>query len=183
MAIARQTRVRDIKPVIEALLARRPNGFRNKHVAEALGISPARACQLLARRIQSGELARIDGPRSRYIRGRDWRTADGRFVRGAGSKGFWRSLIRAYPELGYVALRGLGLMKLRSRQQIRAELRGMIGRPRYLVVDFERVNSISEAVAHELFREIPSYWGMQVEAINAEPRVAQTIQYVIRVNY
>lgn len=59
----------------------------------------------------------------------------------------------------------------------------MIGRPRYLVVDFERVNSISEAVAHELFREIPSYWGMQVEAINAEPRVAQTIQYVIRVNY
>jgi len=175
--------VRDIKAVIEALLARRPNGFRNKHVAEALGISPARACQLLARLIQLGELARIDGPRSRYVRGRESGTADGRLVRGARREGFWRSLVQAYPGLAYVALRGLGLTELRTRKQIRTELRGVIQGPRYLVVDFEGVNFISEASARELFREIPLYWRVRVEAINAEPRVTQTIQYVLRANY
>jgi hypothetical protein len=173
--------MRDIKSVIEALLAKRPNGFRNKHLAEALGVSPSRACQLLARRILSGELARIDGPRSRYIRGHDRGVADGSFARGAAPRGFWRALVEDYPKLAYVALRGLGLTELRTRQRIRAELRGMIGRPRYLVVDFEGVDTISEAVARELFLEVPAYWGMQVEAINADPRVAQTIQYIVRV--
>jgi len=57
----------------------------------------------------------------------------------------------------------------------------MLDRPWHLVVDFDGVHSISDAAARELFLSIPGYWGMQVEAINADPRVAQTIQYVVRV--
>jgi hypothetical protein len=41
-------RMRDIEPVIDALLAKRPDGFRNKHLTEVLGVSAARARQLLA---------------------------------------------------------------------------------------------------------------------------------------
>src|SRR5262249_43324901 len=44
--------------VIDQLLRRRPDGFRNKHLAQALGVSRARASQLLAIRVRSGELAR-----------------------------------------------------------------------------------------------------------------------------
>src|SRR5216683_1513447 len=94
MTIARRTRMSDIESVIEALLRERPNGFRNKHVAEALGITPTRACQLLARRIRSGELSRIDGPRTRYIRDHDPRAAKAVFVRGALSMSFWRTLTK-----------------------------------------------------------------------------------------
>ncbi len=181
MAIARRARMRNVEAVIEFLLRERPNGFRNKHVAEALGISPARACQLLARRIRSGELSRIDGPRTRYIRGYDPRVAKEGFARGAPFTSFWRTLTTDYPKLAYVSLRGLGLTELRTRQQIRTALRGMIDRPWHLVVDFDGVHSVSDAAAHELFLSIPGYWGMQVEAINADPRVGQAIQYVVRV--
>src|SRR5260370_27906561 len=181
MAIARRARMRNVEAVIEFVLRERPNGFRNKHVAEALGISPARACQLLARRIRSGELSRIDGPRTRYIRGYDPRVAKEGFARGAPFTSFWRTLTTDYPKLAYVSLRGLGLTELRTRQQIRTALRGMIDRPWHLVVDFDAVHSVADAAAHELFLSIPGYWGMQVEAINADPQVGQAIQYVVRV--
>ncbi len=38
-AIARLAGMKDIQHVIDALLAKRPAGFRNKHLAEALGVS------------------------------------------------------------------------------------------------------------------------------------------------
>src|ERR1700716_3258193 len=144
-------RMRDIEPVIDALLGKRPDGFRNKHLAEALGVSRARASQLLGPRVLSGELARTDGPRSRYIRGPARGRADGSFARGARAGGFWKVLVDAYPQLVYVALRGLGLTELRTRQQIQAALRGVMDHQLFLVVDFEGVHSISEAAARELF--------------------------------
>ena len=173
----------DIESVIEWLLRELPTGFRNKHVAEALGVSPSRACQLLARRIRSGELSRIDGPRTRYIRGHNHRAGNEGFARGAPFRSFWRTLANDYPKLAYVSFRGLGLTELRTRRQIRTALRGMIARPWHLVVDFDGVQTFSDAAAQELFRSIPRYWGMQVQAINAAPPVAQTIQYVLRVGH
>ena len=170
--------MRDIEAVIEALLANRPDGFRNKHLAEALGVSPARACQLLARRVLSGELARTEGPRSKYIRGPDRGEADGSLARGAHFRGFWKVLVDAYPELVYVALRGLGLTEVRTRQQIRGALRGAMDYRRFLIVDFEGVRFISEAASRELFLTAPRRWGLLVEAINLESRVAQAIGHV-----
>jgi hypothetical protein len=170
--------MRDIEPVIEALLARRPAGFRNKHLAEALGVSQTRACQLLASRVLSGELARTEGPRSQYIRGPDRGEADEGLARGAGSGGFWRELVHAYPEVVYVALRALGLIELRTRQQIRGALRGAMDYRRFLIVDFEGVQFISAAASRELFVTLPRRWGMLVEAINVESRVVQTIGHV-----
>jgi hypothetical protein len=59
----------------------------------------------------------------------------------------------------------------------------MIDHGRFLIVDFEGVQSISDAAARELFIRLPLYWGMRVEAINAEPRVAQTIRHVVGTDY
>jgi len=47
MGIAVQNIVRDIQPVFEVLLRRGPNGFRNNHLAQALGASPLRVPRLL----------------------------------------------------------------------------------------------------------------------------------------
>jgi anti-anti-sigma regulatory factor len=91
-------------------------------------------------------------------------------------------LVDAYPQLVYVALRGLGLTELRTRQQIQAALRGVMDHQWFLVVDFEGVHSISEAAARELFLGVPQNWGMGmlIEAINMEPRVARAIGHVVR---
>jgi hypothetical protein len=175
--------MRDIEPVIEGLLAKRPDGFRNKELAEALGVSQGRACQLLARRVVSGELGRTEGPWTRYIRGRDRGEANRGLARGARRWGFWRELVDAFPQLVYVGARRLGLTDLRTRQQLRRALEGMIDHGRFLIVDFEGVQSISDAAARELFIRLPLYWGMRVEAINAEPRVAQTIRHVVGTDY
>src|SRR5215470_6723051 len=41
-------RMMDVEPLIETLLLRRPRGFRNKHFADAVGLSRSRASQLTA---------------------------------------------------------------------------------------------------------------------------------------
>jgi hypothetical protein len=171
----------DIEQVIEELLEKCPAGFRNKHLAAALGVSRPRACQLLAPRVLAGELERTGEGRGRYIRGRDTGKSRNCFARGALPGGFWRALVESYPKFAYVALGGLALTDLRTRQQVRTALRGLPGRPRlFLVVDFEGVQSISQSAAKELFVEVPPDGIMYVEAINMEASVARTVSRVVR---
>jgi hypothetical protein len=170
----------DIEQVIEELLARWPAGFRNKHLAVALGVSRPRACQLLAPRVLSGELERTGEGRGRYVRGMD--SAKGRtgFARGAVHGGFWRALVASYPKLAYLALISLGLTDLRTRQQIRTALRGLPEDPHhFLIVDFEGVRSISQSAIKQLFFELPLKGVLYVEAINMEASVARTVSRVI----
>jgi hypothetical protein len=171
----------DIEQVIEELLARWPAGFRNKHLAAALGVSRPRACQLLAPRVLSGELERTGEGRGRYIRGQDTGESRTGFARGALPAGFWRALVESYPKLAYVALGSLALTDLRTRQQVRAALRGLPKHSHdFLVVDFEGVRSISHSAATALFVEVPQRRIVYIEAINMEASVARTVSRVIR---
>jgi hypothetical protein len=172
--------VRDVEKVIEALLLNKPAGFRNKHFAEALGVSQSRACRLLAPRVLSGELARTGEGRGKYVRGTDAGTAAGGVARGGAPGGLWSELAKDCPRLAYVALSRLALTDLRTRQQVRAALRGLDYDRHYLVVDFEGVHSISQAAAQELFLKVPRYMLMLVEPINMEPVVARIVWHVIR---
>ncbi len=171
----------DIEQVIEELLEKWPAGFRNKHLAAALGVSRPRACQLLAPRVLAGELERTGEGRGRYIRGPDNAKSRTGFARGALPAGFWRALAESYPKLAYLALGSLALADLRTRQQVRAALRGLPKRSyEFLVVDFEGVRSISHSAATELFVEVPPHGIMYVEAINMEASLARTVARVIR---
>ncbi len=82
--------------------------------------------------------------------------------------------------LAYVALSLLGLSEVRTRQQVRAALRGLADRHRFLVVDFEGVHSISEAASRELFLKVPQNSGMFVQPINLEPMVARRVLSIVR---
>ncbi len=171
----------DIEQVIEELLEKWPAGFRNKHLAAALGVSRPRACQLLAPRVLLGELERTGEGRGRYIRGIDTGKSRTGFARGALPAGFWRALVKSYPKLAYVAFASLALTDLRTRQQVRSALRGLYNYSHdFLVVDFEGVRSISHSAATELFVEAPQHGILYIEAINMEPSIARTVSRVIR---
>jgi hypothetical protein len=146
--------VKDVEKVIEALLLKRPAGFRNKHFAEALGVSQSRACRILAPRVLSGELARTGEGRGKYVRGTDAGIAVGGVARGAIRGGLWSELAKDCPRLAYVAFSRLALTDLRTRQQVRA--------------------------AQELLLKVPRYMLMLVEPINMEHVVARIVWHVIR---
>jgi hypothetical protein len=171
----------DVDQVIEELLEKWPAGFRNKHLAAALGVSRPRACQLLASRVLSGELERTGEGRGRYIRGMDHGNSRAGFARGALPLGFWRALVESQPKLGYLALSSIGLTDLRTRQQVRAALRGLPERHHdFLVVDFEGVQSISPSAGKELFVGVPRHGILYVEAINMDASLARIVSRVIR---
>ena len=172
----------DVEQVIEDLLAKWRGGFRNKHLAEALGVSRARASQLLAMRELSGELSRIGENRGRYIRGRYGGHRKTGFARGAMPAEFWSALAACYPKLAYLSLGGLGLQHVRTRQQIRTALRGVSDRrPDFLVIDFEDVQTISHAAARALLIDVPSHEHiLYVEPINMRAPLALTVWRVIR---
>src|SRR6266849_5221148 len=86
--------VKDVENVIQALLLKRPAGFRNKHFAEALGVSQSRACRILAPRVLSGELARTGEGRGKYVRGTDAGIAAGGVARGGAPGGLWSELAK-----------------------------------------------------------------------------------------
>jgi len=174
-------RMKDIEEVIDALLARRPDGFRNKHFAAALGVSRSRASRVLARLCISGEL-RINGDgRGPYIRGRDDREHLAGVARGAPKRCFWRDLLEELPTAAYLGLRLLGLTEIRKRQQIRLALQGLTD-SYYLIVDFEGVRFISKAAAHELCVVLQHFWGTFVQPINMEADVGRTIRDVLALN-
>jgi hypothetical protein len=173
-------RIKDIDPILEALLATSPRGFRNKHLAQALRVSPGRASQLLAPRIVSRELARVGEARGLYIRGPDWGKASGAVARGAVPGSFWKALAKDCPRLAYVSLSGLALTKLRTRGQVRTALRNLCRDRPFLIVDFEGVHSISESASHELFVRVPRSEAILVEPINLNPAIAKTISHVLR---
>ena len=173
--------MRDALPFIEALLERRPRGFRNKHFAELLGVSRPRASQLLARLVLSGELTRLGEGRGPYVRGPLYSTKSGGIARGALPAGFWSALVEDFPDVVYVALHRLGLTEVRTRQQLRTALHGLLGNPkRYLIVDFEGVRALSDAAACELLFKIRREFYVRVEPINLEPAVARTVWRVLR---
>src|SRR5262245_22199310 len=137
--------MRDVERVIEVLLATSPGGFRNKHLATALGVSRARASQLLADRVVSGELEKTKEGRARYIRGPNWGNDPEGVARGAWELGFWRRLVEKCPGLAYLALEKLAPSGLRTRRQVRAVVRGLVDHHELLIVDFEGVLSIAPA--------------------------------------
>src|SRR5262249_27875589 len=110
--------------VIDQLLRRRPDGFRNKHLAQALGVSRARASQLLAIRVRSGELARRIHGRVGFVRGPDHPESPTAGARATESY-FWKDVVARYPQVAYVSLAGLGLTELRTRQQLREAVRNL----------------------------------------------------------
>ncbi len=175
-----EMRIKEIHPILEALLATSPRGFRNKHLAQALGVSPSRASQLLAPRIVSRELARAGEGRGLYIRGPDWGKASGAVARGAVPGSFWKALVKDCPRLAYVALSGLALTQLRTRGQVCTVLRHLSCDRPFLIVDFQGVHSISEAASHELFVRVPRSEAILVEPINLDPAIAKTIFHVLR---
>ena len=173
--------MRDSQPLIDALLARRPSGFRNKHFAEALGVSRSRASHVLARLVLSGELTRLGEGRGPYVRGPEYSHASGSVARGARRDGFWFALVADCPRIVYVALSRLGLNEVRTRRQIQTALHGLLDDPmRYLVVDFEGVHALSDAAASELLLRVPREFSVRVEPINLEPLVARTVWRVLR---
>jgi hypothetical protein len=179
MAVATCDGMRDIQHVFEALFAKWPGGFRNKHLAQALGVSRARASQLLASRVLSGELATVDEGRRKYVRGRD-SGASGGVARGALAYSLWKSIARDCACLAYVAFSSLGLSELRTRQQVRAALRGIEYPRRFLVADFEGVHSISRAACAELFITLSERSGILVQPIHLEPLLARKVLSVVR---
>jgi hypothetical protein len=171
----------DVQALIETLLLRRPRGFRNKHFAEAVGLSRSRASRLLARLVLSGELTRLGEGRGPYVHGPYYGTTAAGIARGALPKGFWSALVEDYPDVVYVALHRLGLTEVRTRQQLRTALHGLLDNPkRYLIVDFEGVRALSDAAACELLFKIRREFYARVEPINLEPAVARTVWRVLR---
>ncbi len=155
-----------------------PDGFRNKHMAQALGVSRARVSQLLAPRVLSGELARKRSGRRGYVRGPNHRDAPGAGARSAPANSFWKQLVEHSPKVAYVALSRLGLIDLRTRRQIRDAVRGLSSEKYFLLVDFEGVQSISPAAANELLFKVSYYNLISVQPINLEPAVARTLWHV-----
>ncbi len=81
----------------------------------------------------------------------------------------------------YVALNRLGLIEVRTRQQLRTALYSLLDHPkRYLIVDFEGVGALSDAAGSELLLKIPREFSVRVEPINLEPTVARTVWRVLR---
>jgi hypothetical protein len=179
MAVASCGEVGDIQHVLETLFARWPGGFRNKHLAQALGVSRPRASQLLASRVLSGELTTVDEGRRKYVRG-PGNAASGGVTRGALPQSLWRSIAKDCACLTYVAFSSLGLSELRTRHQVRTSVRGLKYPLRFLVADFEGVRSISRAACHELFLTLPERSGILVQPINLEPMLARTVLGVVR---
>jgi len=172
--------VKDVDTAVDELLVKRPTGFRNKHLAEALGVSRSRACRILASRVLSGELARKGEGPGKYVRGMSTGFTPGGVARGVRPETFWRMLADTCSSLAYVALRGLCLTDLRTRHQVRTLVRGLDFFQRFLVVDFEGVHSISRAAALELFLKTPWRMHISVEPINMELSVARAVWLVIR---
>jgi len=171
----------DVQALIETLLLRRPRGFRNKHFAEAVGLSRSRVSRLLARLVLSGELTRLGEGRGPYVRGPHCGITAAGIARGALPNGFWSALVEDYPDVVYIALNRLGLSEVRTRQQLRAALHGLLDYPkRYLIVDFEGVHALSDAAACELLCKIRREFSVRVEAINLEAPVARTVLRVLR---
>jgi hypothetical protein len=170
--------MRDMQPVIGVLLARWPDGFRNKHLAQALGISQSRACRLLKQLVLSGELARADEERPRYVRGAHCDEFSRGVVVDSFGNSFWRDLVQRHYEVGYVALGGIQWNRLRTRQQVQSLLSGFRGR--FLIIDFQGVHSISVAACDEMLFKLPHRNGFSVQSINLEPSVAQIVRRVFR---
>jgi hypothetical protein len=170
--------VRDIESLIDELFVKWPDGFRNKHMAQALGVSRSRVSQLLAPRVLSGELARKRSGRRGYVRGPNHRDTPGAGARGALANSFWKLLVEDSPKVAYVALSRLGLTDVRTRRQIRDAVRGLSYGKYFLLVDFEGVQSISPAAANELLFKVAYYNLTHVQPINVEAAVARTLWHV-----
>ena len=181
-AFANRRTMRDMQLVIEELLARWPAGFRNKHLAQALGVSRSRASRVLKALLRSGELARVGEELKRYVRGPDCGRPHGGVARASPPNGFWRRLVQDCPTVAYVALGNLDGPGLRTRQQARALLRG-VDNQSYLVVDFEGLHSVSETACQEFLVKLPRRRGIAVQPINLEPAVAQTAWHVLRTGH
>jgi hypothetical protein len=128
--------------------------------------------------VLSGELARKRSGRRGYVRGPNHRETPGAGARGALANSFWKQLVEHSPKVAYVALGRLGLIDLRTRQQIRDAVRGLSYEKYFLLVDFEDVQSISPAAANELLFKVSYYNLISVQPINLEPAVARTLWHV-----
>jgi hypothetical protein len=156
-----------VDDVIDRLLEMRPQGFRNSHLANALGVTPSWASKLIARRLRSGELVRSGSGPGPYVRGTPGRVG--------GVPTFWQRLTESVRGFVYVRLslqvpgegvssRSLGLALERLDEP------GC----HYAVIDFEDVESISEGAARELLR----FPYVELKAINASADIRRTLRRV-----
>jgi hypothetical protein len=178
MTVARKLTVTNVDIVIEELLEQRPDGFRNQHLAQALGVSRSRASQLLSARILSGELARTMGGRAGFIRGPDHPDSPNAGARATESY-FWKEAVRVCPQIAYVSMTGLGLTEVRTRRQVRKAVENLPSRTRVVFLDFDGVHSLSRAAAKEIIFGRPIFMA-DLHPINAEPPVKRALERIRR---
>ena len=169
----------NVDAVIEDLLDQRPDGFRNKHLAYALGVSRSRASQLLAARVLSGELGRRTSGRAGFIRGPNHPESPDAGAR-ATDWYFWQYLVLSCPKIAYVSLAGLGMTELRTRQQMRKALRNLPGIASFVLLDLEGIHALSPAAAKEILFGRPCFPRVYIEPINAEPAVKRALERIRR---
>jgi hypothetical protein len=152
--------------IAQLLVLKHRHGFRNKHLAQALGVSQARASQILAARVRFGELIiNGDGRGGPYIRG------PACMARGSVGRGFWRELTRTCPCIAYVSLCSCGSDHLMTRHQIRAALRGVGWAYKFV---------LSQAACDELYERTLRRLPIRIEAINAVDDVARILARAAR---
>jgi len=165
--------------VIEELLEQRRDGFRNKHLAQALGVSRSRASQLLAARVLSGQLARRIHGRAGFIRGPDHPDSPDAGARATQSY-FWKNLVHRYPRIAYVSMAGLGLTELRTRRQVRQALANLSDGTSHVIIDLDGVDALSPAAAKEIVFGRSIVPLAQIEPINPEHAVKRALERIHR---
>jgi hypothetical protein len=166
----------EVEEALLSLFGKYPNGFRNKHLAQALGVSRARASQLLSARVRWRELTALGDFRLCYVRGPAFRNGFAERARGAADRSFWEYLVASCRQIAYVRLRTLTSADLRTRSQVRHYVQGVAPRAGFLIVDFDGVSSVSDSALGELFLSIPENDMAQVKGINMAPEVAQRLR-------
>jgi len=164
----------DVDLAIEELLEHRPDGFRNKHLAQVLGVSRSRASQLLTARVLSGELARRKSGRAGFVHGPDHPGSPNAGARATESY-FWKELVGRCPKVAYVSLAGLGLTEVRTRHQVRKAVGNLPVSTSFVLLDLDGVHVLSPAAAKEILFCRPCFPTAYIEPINPEPAVKRAL--------
>ena len=161
--------MRDIRYAVDRLLLTEGT-FATRHLAQALALSSNRAAVHLRRLVETRELERVgDGRRTRYARGPGWGVRRSGVMRGGAEAGFWHQVAEQLPSFGYVEMIRLGTKLIRRAQVTQAldDLRHL----RYIVLDFDGVESVSDAFADEALIQYPLARPVYTVAINMSDAV------------
>ena len=174
----------DVRGTIEALLQGYDGRFKMKTVLRQLRLSRTAILKHVRRMVDSGELVRQGaGPGTHYIRGPGWGGAPSGILRTPERNGFWAGLMAYAPRAAYVELFAVLGPSATQRTQARRALGGLAGRE-YIVVDFRRVERVTEAFVQELLSdwswEMAEMGTAQIEPINVAPSLQPIVDRVLR---